>query len=71
MLGHGSATCAQREGLKSSEELGFEFRKQRFVYSATAHQFEKLAFPVKETFEFYAKASGHGTEAKMVAVYDE
>lgn len=37
----------QREGLKETEELGFEYRKQRFVYNAEHHLFEKLKYPVK------------------------
>ena len=39
--------CVQREGLKEWEELGFEFRKQRFVYVEEKNAFEKLPFPTK------------------------
>lgn len=37
----------QREGLKEVEELGFEFRRQRFVYNEADHMFEKLKYPTK------------------------
>jgi hypothetical protein len=37
----------QREGLRETEELGFEYRRQRFVYAADTHTFEKLRYPVK------------------------
>eukprot|EP00983_Pelagomonas_calceolata_P101647 1158718-Pelagomonas_calceolata.AAC.5 len=36
-----------REGLKEWEELAFDFRKQRFVYSEESNSFTKLAFPTK------------------------
>ncbi|GLC43701.1 hypothetical protein PLESTB_000409700 [Pleodorina starrii] len=59
-----------KDGLIETEELSFDFRRQRFVYNPTAHAFEKLRFPDKETFETYSKASGHGTEAKQLAAFD-
>jgi hypothetical protein len=37
----------QREGLHEVEELSFNFRRQRFVYDAASHTFEKLRFPDK------------------------
>jgi hypothetical protein len=37
----------QREGLRETEELGFEYRRQRFVYAADTFTFEKLRYPVK------------------------
>lgn len=37
----------QREGVISTDELGFEFRRQRFVYNEEQNAFEKLKFPVK------------------------
>lgn len=37
----------QREGLKEWDELAFDFRKQRFVYSEEQHAFCKLAYPTK------------------------
>ncbi|KAG2488279.1 hypothetical protein HYH03_013129 [Edaphochlamys debaryana] len=59
-----------KEGLLEVEELSFDFRRQRFVYDKERHAFEKLRFPDKETFEFYSKASGLGSEAKQIATYD-
>lgn len=48
-LSHASCLSpfAQREGLRETEELGFEYRRQRFVYAAEPHMFEKLKYPIK------------------------
>ncbi|GFR45826.1 hypothetical protein Agub_g7190, partial [Astrephomene gubernaculifera] len=59
-----------KDTLHEVEELSFEFRRQRFVYNAERHCFEKLRFPDKETFETYSRASGHGTETKQLAAFD-
>ncbi|KAG2431042.1 hypothetical protein HYH02_013473 [Chlamydomonas schloesseri] len=59
-----------KEGIVETEELSFDFRRQRFVYDPSRHAFEKLRFPDKETFEYYGKASGHGSEAKQLAAFD-
>ncbi|KXZ52689.1 hypothetical protein GPECTOR_9g735 [Gonium pectorale] len=59
-----------REGLLEVEELSFDFRRQRFVFVPSLCLFEKLRYPDKETFEFYCRASGHGTEAKQLAAFD-
>ncbi|KAG2425295.1 hypothetical protein HXX76_013876 [Chlamydomonas incerta] len=59
-----------KEGITETEELSFDFRRQRFVYDPARHAFEKLRFPDKETFEYYGKASGHGSEAKQLAAFD-
>lgn len=48
-------------------EVGFEFRKQVFVLDAAAGVFEKLPYPVHETFEHYGRASGYGSDAKVLA----
>ncbi|KAG0569601.1 hypothetical protein KC19_6G101700 [Ceratodon purpureus] len=50
-----------------SEEIGFDFRKQRFTYSRGLNKFCKLDYPTKETFGTYLKCTGHGSEAKAVA----
>ena len=38
---------AQREGLNETLEVGFEFRKQRFVYNPQLNHVEKQKYPVK------------------------
>eukprot|EP00798_Chlamydomonas_sp_ICE-L_P019149 gene19149-25759_t len=59
-----------REGLNTVHELGFEFRKQRFVFNDETAVFERLKFPSDEPFEFYQKASGMGSEQKAIASFD-
>ena len=110
----------QREGLNEIVEIGFEFRKQRFVFNTQLNHVEKLKYPVKvwqmirgstttprssgsiinmfshglshtllhtmslicfimtwsldhrqETFETYAKMTGHGTEQKALIAHDK
>lgn len=34
-----------------TEEIAFEFRKQRYIYDAETNTFEKLKFPVQVTSE--------------------
>ncbi|WCJ42338.1 Endoplasmic reticulum transmembrane helix translocase [Euphorbia peplus] len=53
------------------EEIYFDFRKQRFIYSKENGTFCKLPYPTKETFGHYLKSSGHGTEAKVVAATEK
>jgi cation-transporting ATPase 13A1 len=50
-----------------SEEIGFDFRKQRFTYSKELNKFCKLDYPTKETFGTYAESAGHGSETKALA----
>ncbi|OWM80718.1 probable manganese-transporting ATPase PDR2 [Punica granatum] len=47
------------------EEIYFDFRKQRFIYSKDKETFSKLPYPTKESFSYYHKNTGHGTEAKV------
>ncbi|KAK4744808.1 hypothetical protein SAY87_011120 [Trapa incisa] len=47
------------------EEIYFDFRKQRFIYSKERETFSKLTYPTKEIFSYYIKNTGHGTEAKV------
>eukprot|EP00850_Spirogloea_muscicola_P015302 SM000116S24223 [mRNA] locus=s116:84782:93563:- [translate_table: standard] len=49
------------------EEFQFVYRKQHFLYSQIENKFEKLKLPTKEPVEFYMKAGGYGTEAKVQA----
>jgi hypothetical protein len=37
----------QREGLGETEELAFDFHRQRFVYSVQENCFKKLDYPTK------------------------
>ncbi|KAK1366305.1 putative manganese-transporting ATPase PDR2 [Heracleum sosnowskyi] len=49
------------------EEIYFDFRKQCFIYSKEKETFFKLPYPSKESFGYYLRCSGYGTEAKIVA----
>ncbi|GAB2218242.1 hypothetical protein Drorol1_Dr00001461 [Drosera rotundifolia] len=53
------------------EEIYFDFRKQKFVYSKEEDTFCKLSFPTKETFGYYLKNNGHGTEGKVNAATEK
>ncbi|XP_051116163.1 probable manganese-transporting ATPase PDR2 [Andrographis paniculata] len=48
-----------------TEEIYFDFRKQRFIYSNEKNTFCKLPYPSKETIGYYLKSTGYGTEAKV------
>lgn len=64
----------QPSGTSSSgdvEEIYFDFRKQRFIYSVEKDNFFKLAYPSKETIGYYLKHTGHGTEAKVNAATEK
>ncbi|KAK3018805.1 hypothetical protein RJ639_005043 [Escallonia herrerae] len=54
-----------------SEEIYFDFRKQCFIYSHEKQSFCKLPYPSKETFGYYLKSTGYGTEAKIVAAAEK
>ncbi|KAM6579075.1 hypothetical protein CsatB_030912 [Cannabis sativa] len=53
------------------EEIYFDFRKQRFIYSKENQNFSKLPYPTKESFGYYLKNTGHGTESKIVVATDK
>ncbi|KAK9170624.1 hypothetical protein Syun_002764 [Stephania yunnanensis] len=53
------------------DEVFFDFRKQRFIFSKEKDTFCKLPYPTKETFANYLKSTGHGTEAKLVIATDK
>lgn len=53
------------------EEIFFDFRKQRFIYSKELGAFSKLPYPTKETFGLYLKCTGHGTEAKVATATEK
>ncbi|XXG50746.1 hypothetical protein AAC387_Pa02g4686 [Persea americana] len=52
-------------------EIYFDFRKQRFIFSKEKETFCKLPYPLKETFGFYLKNTGHGSEAKVAAATEK
>jgi manganese-transporting P-type ATPase len=52
-------------------EIYFDFRKQRFIYSAEKDNFFKLRYPTKELFTHYTKGTGYGTEAKINTAVDK
>ncbi|KAL3835729.1 hypothetical protein ACJIZ3_010465 [Penstemon smallii] len=54
-----------------TEEIYFDFRKQRFIYSNEKNTFCKLPYPSKETIGYYLKGTGYGTEAKIVAASEK
>ncbi|KAL2557753.1 putative manganese-transporting ATPase PDR2 [Forsythia ovata] len=53
------------------EEIYFDFRKQRFIYSKEKNTFGKLPYPSKEKLGYYLKNTGYGTEAKVVAATEK
>ncbi|KAJ0981077.1 hypothetical protein J5N97_009332 [Dioscorea zingiberensis] len=55
----------------STEEIYFDFRKQRFIFSVEKNVFCKLPYATKESFGYYLKCTGHGTEAKVNAATDK
>lgn len=53
------------------EEIYFDFRKQRFIYSKEKKTFCKLPYPTKESLGYYLKNTGHGSEAKVAVATDK
>ncbi|KAI3834857.1 hypothetical protein MKW98_015970 [Papaver atlanticum] len=53
------------------EEIYFDFRKQRFIYSKDIDTFSKLRYPSKEAIGYYLKCTGHGTDAKVAIATDK
>ncbi|XP_044497206.1 probable manganese-transporting ATPase PDR2 [Mangifera indica] len=53
------------------EEIFFDFRKQCFIFSKEKENFSKLPYPTKETFGYYLKCTGHGSEAKVAAAMEK
>ncbi|CAA6669826.1 unnamed protein product [Spirodela intermedia] len=52
------------------EEIYFDFRKQHFIFSKEG-VFCKLPYPTKETFGYYLRNTGHGSEAKVTAAAEK
>ncbi|CAM6077612.1 unnamed protein product [Sphagnum tenellum] len=55
----------------SGEEIWFEFRRQRFIFSEQLNKFCKLDYPSKEAFVVYSKSTGYGSEAKSQAALEK
>uniref|UniRef100_A0A0A9CI02 P5A-ATPase transmembrane helical hairpin domain-containing protein n=1 Tax=Arundo donax TaxID=35708 RepID=A0A0A9CI02_ARUDO len=68
---HIQKTVASSSAAGETEEIYFDFRKQRFIYSAEKDNFFKLRYPTKELLEHYAKGTGYGTEAKINTAVDK
>ncbi|CAI9096849.1 OLC1v1033077C1 [Oldenlandia corymbosa var. corymbosa] len=56
---------------ENAEEIYFDFRKQSFIYSDEKKTFCKLPYPTKETFGYYLKSTGYGTDAKVTAATEK
>ncbi|GFQ04580.1 probable manganese-transporting ATPase pdr2 [Phtheirospermum japonicum] len=56
---------------QDTEEIYFDFRKQRFIYSNEKNTFCKLPYPSKETIGYYLKSTGYGTEAKILSATEK
>lgn len=50
----------------NTDEIYFDFRKQCFIFSVEKNTFCKLPYPTKESFGYYLKCTGHGSEPKVV-----
>ncbi|KAJ4971211.1 hypothetical protein NE237_004310 [Protea cynaroides] len=57
--------------LLDAEEIYFDFRKQQFIFSKERKTFCKLPYPSKETFGYYLKNTGHGSEAKVATATEK
>ncbi|XP_022882180.1 probable manganese-transporting ATPase PDR2 isoform X2 [Olea europaea var. sylvestris] len=53
------------------EEIYFDFRKQRFIYSKEKNTFCKLPYPSKEKIGYYLKNTGYGTDTKVFAATEK
>ncbi|KAK8591828.1 hypothetical protein V6N13_031854 [Hibiscus sabdariffa] len=67
----GSKEVASSSSPKDVEEIYFDFRKQCFIYSKEEDTFCKLPYPTKETFGYYLKCTGHGSDAKVLAATEK
>uniref|UniRef100_A0A1D1XPG0 Putative cation-transporting ATPase n=2 Tax=Anthurium amnicola TaxID=1678845 RepID=A0A1D1XPG0_9ARAE len=54
---------------ENAEEIYFDFKKQRFIFSEDS--FCKLAYSTKETFGYYLRNTGHGSEAKVIVATEK
>nr|GFA59067.1 probable manganese-transporting ATPase PDR2 [Tanacetum cinerariifolium] len=54
-----------------TEEIYFDFQKQRFIYSHEKGTFYKLPYPTKETFGWYLNSTGYDTDAQVQIAADK
>nr|GEV15734.1 probable manganese-transporting ATPase PDR2 [Tanacetum cinerariifolium] len=54
-----------------TEEMYFDFQKQRFIYSHEKGTFYKLPYPTKETFGYYLSSTGYDTDAQIQNAADK
>eukprot|EP00803_Ostreobium_quekettii_P002740 evm.model.scf_1942.1 EVM.evm.TU.scf_1942.1 scf_1942:7847-15557(-) len=55
------------DGSSEYDEIGFEVRKEKYIYSITRGGFEMLQYPTQEPLSHYEKSLGYETEAKAMA----
>ncbi|KAJ6841422.1 putative manganese-transporting ATPase PDR2 [Iris pallida] len=65
------ASSSASSACNVDDEIFFDFRKQCFIYSKEKDTFCKLPFPTKESFGYYLRSTGYGTEAKVAAATDK
>ncbi|XP_021282749.1 probable manganese-transporting ATPase PDR2 [Herrania umbratica] len=68
---HFRKQVASSSSATEAEEIYFDFRKQCFIYSKDEESFCKLPYPTKETFGYYLKSSGHGSDAKVLVAAEK
>ncbi|XP_007029274.2 PREDICTED: probable manganese-transporting ATPase PDR2 [Theobroma cacao] len=68
---HFRKQVASSSSATEAEEIYFDFRKQCFIYSKEEETFSKLPYPTKETFGYYLKSSGHGSDAKVLVAAEK
>ncbi|OMO77920.1 Cation-transporting P-type ATPase [Corchorus capsularis] len=68
---HFRKQVASSSSSTDGEEIYFDFRKQCFIYSEEEKSFSKLPYPTKETFGYYLKCSGHGSDAKVLTATEK
>ncbi|GJZ01405.1 reverse transcriptase domain-containing protein, partial [Tanacetum coccineum] len=54
-----------------TEEIYFDFQKQRFIYSHEKRTFYKLPYPTKETFGHYLKSTGYDIDTQVQIAADK
>ncbi|GJS76807.1 probable manganese-transporting ATPase PDR2 [Tanacetum coccineum] len=54
-----------------TEEIYFEFQKQRFIYSHEKGTCYKLPYPTKETFGYYLSSNGYDNDTQIQNVVDK
>ncbi|KAG6503109.1 hypothetical protein ZIOFF_035399 [Zingiber officinale] len=66
-----SVVGSSASSTENANEIYFVFRKQCFNFSAEKNTFCKLPYPTKESFGYYLKSTGHGSETKVASATDK